>query len=156
MNETAVKSGIRFGAEFVVDSWAEALPLMKEHWDEIEEYKDIPLDPDFEIYKKLDDAQVLRVFTARDDEKKLVGYCVYFVQRNPLSKSICQANQNALFIKKGNRGFGKKFIEWCDSILKKEGINLVYHHVSPQHDYSPILKRIGYRHSYGVYSRRLV
>ena len=152
----AVNSEIHFGAEFVSDSWSEALPLMKAHWDEIEQYKEIPLDPDFEIYKKLDEAQVLRVFTARDSESKLVGYCVYIVQVNPLTKGITMANQNALFVKKENRGFGKKFIAWCDDMLRKEGINFVYHHVSPQHDYSPILRRLGYKSSYQVYSRRLV
>ncbi len=156
MNATAQEVEVFFGAERVVDSWAEALPLMQEHWDEIKEQQDVPLDPDFEVYKKLDDMQVLRVFTARDGKNNLLGYCVYFVQTNPLSKKISQANQNALFIKKDARGFGKKFIAWCDDLLTREGINFVYHHVSIGHDYSPILKRLKYRTAYTVYSRRLV
>lgn len=152
----ATEQMIHFGAETIEDSWNDALPLMKEHWDEIEEFKDIPLDPNFEMYKKMDEMQILRVFTARDEAYKLLGYCVYAVQMNPLSQKIRQANQNALFIKKGSRGFGKKFISYCDDLLKREGINLVFHHVSPKHDYSPILRRLGYSESYNVYSRRLV
>lgn len=150
----ATEAAVRFGAEFIADSWAEALPLMKAHWDEIED-QSIKFDPDFETYKKLDEMQALRVFTARSESNELLGYCVYFVQMNPLSKSLLQANQNALFIKKGSRGFGKKFIEWCDDLLKKEGINQVFHHVSVLHDYSAILRRLGYKMTYSIYSRRI-
>ena len=150
----ATDAAVQFGAEFIVDSWADALPLMKAHWDEIED-PDMAFEPDFETYKKLDEAQVLRVFTARSDTNEMLGYCVYFVQVNPLSKSLIQANQNALFIKKGCRGFGKQFIAWCDDMLKKEGINHVFHHVSVLHDYSPILRRLGYKMTYSIYSRRI-
>jgi len=143
-----------FGAEFIRDVWRESLPLMHEHWDEIAHYKDIPLDPDFEQYKFLDDNKILRVFTIRE-EGKLIGYALFFVKPNIHYKSSLQAFQDVIFISKKYRGIGKKFIKWCDEMLSREGVQIVHHHVKKDHNFGPLLNRMNYELVDLIYSKRL-
>lgn len=144
-----------FGSERVATVWPEIYPLFMEHWHEIAHYKDIPLDPDVELYHRMDSMGMMRVFTARE-EGKLVGYSVYFVRSNPHYKSSIQANQDVLFIQKDKRGFGRDFIKWCDEQLKNEGVQIVHHHVKKAHDFGPMLKRMGYELVDLIYARRLI
>lgn len=146
---------VSFGAEYVVKVWPEILPLLEKHWEEIAHYKDIPLEPDFEQYKKLDDLKLLRVFTARREDV-LIGYCVYMVGYNLHYKSSLQARQDVLFIDKKHRGFGGRFIAWCDEQLRKEGVQVVYHHVKEAHDFGSLLVRLGYEPVDKIYARRLI
>lgn len=150
------KSGVTFQPEFVEDSIQDAIPLIQEHWDGLEHYANEPLDLDVTAYKKLDDACLLRVFTARESDGAIVGYCVFFVKYSFMSKKVLEANQMALFIKKGKRGFGIRFIKWCDDMLKKEGINIVYQHIPDSTGLGPIFERIGYKKADVSYARRLI
>ena len=149
-----IASGVKFSGEKASEMIPDAMKLFSEHWNEINLYEDIPLDPDFELYKKLDEMKLIRVFTARDDGK-LVGYCVYAVASDRQHKNTIQAVQDLLFITKEKRGFGMDFIKWCDDMLKKEGVEVVYQHSNKDHDFGPVLERIGYKFVCRVYARRL-
>lgn len=138
-----------------VDLCREMLPLFSAHYQEIAHFKDIPLDPDFDQYIKLDEAGFVRAFTARTPEGEILGYAVFFVKYNPHYKTSLQASQDVLYIDKKRRGFGAKFILWCDRELAKEGIQLSYHHIKQAHDFGPMLKRMGYELVDYIYARRL-
>lgn len=131
-------------------------PLFENHHKEISHHKDIPLNPDVIHYDRLEKAGILRVFTARDG-LKLAGYSVFVVQSHPHFKEVKQAKQEILFLSPEYRGKhnGIKFIRWCDDELKKEFVNVVYQHVNKDHDFSPILKKIGYELIDLIYGRRL-
>lgn len=146
---------IQFAKESIKDCYEESLPLLKEHWEEIAHFKDIPLEPDLENYLLAENNGMVRVFTARDEEKKLVGYAVYFVRKNMHYKSSLQAVQDILFITKSKRGMGGRFILWCDEQLKNEGVQATYHHVKQAHNFGPLLERFGYQMVDLIYSRRL-
>lgn len=133
----------------------EAMPLLEEHWREIAHHQDIVLDPDFEIYAAAEAAGMLRVFTARTQEKKLIGYAVFFCRTNPHYRNSLQANQDVLFISKDHRGMGGRFIVWCDEQLRAEGVQVVYHHVKAAHNFGKLLERFGYTLVDLIYSRRL-
>lgn len=148
------QSEIVFGAEFISDSIDEALPLMREHWDGLDHFGDDEFDPDITAYKKLDDACLLRVFTARENGS-LIGYCVFFVKYSFISKKLLEADQLGLFIKKDSRGFGVKFIKWCDECLKNEGVNVVYQNIPSTTRLGSIFKRIGYKEADHSYARRI-
>ncbi|MGH2517811.1 MAG: hypothetical protein ACRDHP_19365, partial [Ktedonobacterales bacterium] len=51
----------------------EMTPLLRSHYDEIAFYKDIPLDPDWDGYLRIQATGSLRVFTARAGDA-LIGY----------------------------------------------------------------------------------
>lgn len=143
-----------FGLEKVSSVWDEIYPLFEKHWKEVAHYQDIPLEPDVELYKKMDEGGSIRVYTAREDGK-LIGYSVYVISRNHHYKSVKQASQDVIFIQKDRRGFGKSFIKWCDEQLKNDGVKIVVHHVKAAHDFGPMLERVGYELVDKIYSRRL-
>ncbi len=54
-------------------------PLLEKHWREIAVYDDIPLDPDYEFYRRAFDAGLAAIYTARLDGV-LIGYAIYFIR----------------------------------------------------------------------------
>lgn len=148
-----VMNAVVFGRERVSDIWKEIEPLFNKHHIEIDGPGYLKLAPDFDNYRKADEAGNLRLWTARK-EGVLVGYLVHLVANHHNYKSF-QAWEDVMFIDKNHRGFGLSFIKWCDDQLKKEGVEMVTQNVSVNFDFSPILERIGYKQTYKVYSRRL-
>lgn len=133
----------------------EAFPLLEKHYAEVAHYKDIPLDPDFERYLQVDKSGNIRAFTARDDLGVLIGYAVYFIHQNMHYRSSKQAVQDVIYIDPARRGFGAKFISWCDAELLADGVQVVYQHIKAAHDFGPMLKRLGYELVDLIYARRL-
>lgn len=145
---------IEYGSERVSEIWKEIYPLFEKHWDEISHFKDIPLEPDYDLYVKMDGLGMVRVYTARENGV-LIGYSVYLIRPNLHYKSSLQANQDVIYIRPERRGFGSKFIAWCDEKLREEKVQIVTHHVKEAHDFSPVLKRMGYELVDKLYCRRL-
>lgn len=148
-------NSFRFQRERSQDVFDEVMPLLELHWREIAHYQDIPLSPNFKQYAALEDAGLVRTFTARDSEKKLVGYAVFFVRHNLHYQSSLQASQDILFIHPDKRGFGARFILWCDRQLKEEGVAVVYHHIKVAHNFGKLLERMGYEMVDLIYAKRL-
>lgn len=133
----------------------EAVKLLQDHWNEIAKYKDIPVEPDWAKYYRIEELGNLRVFTVRSG-MDLVGYAVFFLSNNPHYASSFQATQDVLFLRKDQRGFtGAKFIKWCDAQLKMVGVQAVYHHTKKEQNFGPMLERMGYELVDLVYARRL-
>lgn len=135
----------------------EAMPLFTKHFDEISANKDIPLDIDYEKYLGAEAAGSVRNFTARDQDGKLIGYAVFFIYQNFRYKSSLQAQQDVLYIDPSKRGFGFKFIDWCDKCLRLEQVQVVYHHTKakPELNFGPMLERRGYKLVDLIYAKRL-
>ena len=144
-----------FQKETAGKCFPDTLPLLEEHWREVAHYQDIELDPDLEVYAAAEAAGMLRVFTARTLEGKMIGYAVFFCRTNPHYRNSLQANQDVLFISKEHRGMGGRFILWCDEQLRSEGVQVVYHHVKAAHNFGKLLERFGYTLVDLIYSRRL-
>jgi len=135
----------------------EMTPLVKEHWLEVTHYPDIDLDVDHDSYQRLSDAGTLKIYTARDVEQKLIGYCFYFVSYNFHYRSSFQASQDVLYIDPTVRGkgFGREFIDWCDKQLSELKVQVVYQHVKKAHNFGPMLESIDYELVDLIYARRL-
>lgn len=161
---------MRFQRETLsVSLFEEMKPLLEKHFHEIAHYQDIPLDPAIDQYLALERAGALRVFTARgliraqnedgnwEEKEILAGYCIFFVRHNLHYQGSLQASQDILFVYPAFRhaGFGSKFISFCDDELRKEGVQVAYHHVKQAHNFGPLLERIGYQLVDLIYGRRL-
>lgn len=129
--------------------------MLQKHWGEIAHFSDIELNVDWATYFKMQDGGMLRMFTAREQDGTLVGYAVFIVRYNPHYADSLTALQDVIFIDPGKRGFGKKFIEWCDEQLRKEEVQLVVHHVKAAHNFGQMLESIGYELIDLMYGRRL-
>lgn len=146
---------MKFQLEKLIDVIEEVSPLIHKHYKEIAHYQDIPLNPDFDKYAFLDEKGVLRFYTARSYNGELVGYAVFFVQKNMHYRDSIQALQDILFVKKENRGMGGRLIKWCDAQLQSEGVQVIYHHVKKAHNFGPLLERMGYECVDLIYGKRL-
>jgi GNAT superfamily N-acetyltransferase len=136
---------------------AESMPLLKAHWAEVAHFKDIPLDPDEEGYLRIQDAGFLRVFTARDPDRRLVGYVVHFVTPNLHYRGVKHALQDVVFVAPEYRhgGMGMRLIAFADSCLAAEGVVVVCQHIKAAHNFGPMLERLGYELVDLIFQRRL-
>jgi GNAT superfamily N-acetyltransferase len=149
---------VKYSRELFGDVIDEVMPLLEAHWREISANLDIPLDVDKAGYLALENAGMLRVFTARSEGRvsnPIVGYAVYFIKYNLHYKSSLQALQDVLFVHPDHRGSGGKLIMWADAQLRDEGVQVVYHHIKAAHNFGPVLERIGYKLVDLIYQRRL-
>lgn len=135
---------------------AEAAPLLEAHWEEIAHFKDVPLNPDYDLYLKMEVLGVVRVFTMRD-AGRLTGYIVYLVRPALHYQQSVQATQDILYLNPALRGhmLGARMLQWCDEQLAAEGVDFVHQHVKVAHDFGVLLKRLGYEHVEQLWTRRL-
>lgn len=152
--DTACSTTTQFALESLEQVFDEVSPLLVGHYTEIEGHLGIPLDIDWEAYAEVEKAGAIRIFTARIDGN-LIGYTVFFVHTSLHYKTSKQAVQDGLFIDPEHRGFGMKFLRWCDTQLRNEGVQFVHHSVSVLKDFGQMLERLGYEKSETVYRRRL-
>lgn len=147
---------MQFARESIATVIDEIGPLLLAHWEEIAQYPDIPLNPDFDFYKASEMHGQLRIYTARH-ERELVGYAIYIVAPALHYSKSLQAKQDILFLKASYRHgrAGWRLIEFADDHLRTEGVQVVYQHVKAEHDFGPLLERIGYTFCDKLYSRRL-
>lgn len=145
-----------FKRERAHDVFEEMIPLLEAHFHEIAHFKDIPFNPDRELYEAMEEQGCLRVFTARNDGV-LIGYAVYVVRHNGHYKSSLQAVQDVLFLLPEYRKarLGAELISVCDNVLRAEGVQVVYQHVKLAHNFGPLLEKLGYEVIEHIYGKRL-
>lgn len=153
-------SGITVVAKFQFEIMSEALaqemfPLLKQHWTEIAHYPDIELNVDWPAYYLMQEKGILRVYTAREQNGNLIGYSAFIIRFNPHYAQSKNALQDVIFIDPSKRGFGKRFIAWCDEQLKQEDVQLVFHHVKQAHNWGPMLESMDYELVDLIYAKRL-
>lgn len=146
---------MKFQEEKIADTIEEAKPLLKKHWQEIAHYKDIDLDPDYDLYLKMESAGVTKTFICRDDDNIMIGYAVYFIRHHLHYRKTLYAYQDIVFVDPERRGAGMFFIRWCDEQLKKHGCHVVSQHIKAAHNFGPALERLGYELQDLIYSKRL-
>lgn len=135
----------------------EIAPLLENHWAEIAHYPDIPVGVDYDAYLRLEANGQLRIYTIRVGIE-LVGYALFTVRHSLHYQSSLQAHQDVLYLdpcyRRGRVGW--KFIAWCDTQLKAEGVMVVYQHQKLAHPaLGAILDRIGYEPVDMLWARRL-
>lgn len=134
----------------------EILPLLHEHYAEIAHYQDIPIAIDIEAYLKAERQGILRIYTVRHGGE-LIGYALFAVKPSIKYSGSLQAQQDVLYLSPAFRKgrVGMRFIQWCDTQLKAEGVQVCYQHVKAAHNFGPMLERMGYELIDHIYGRRL-
>jgi len=151
-----MNKGITLQEEFLTpELQEEVLPLLGNHHEEIEHYKDLEINVGWGVYQKLADAGKVKIYTARRDGV-LVGYAVFVITPN-LHYSVWQAVQDVFYVDPGERGamLGTKLIKFAEECLTKLEIQSIYHSVNVVHDFGPLLKRQGYIHTENIYTKRI-
>lgn len=151
-------SEITFQVERVTDILGEVKPLIEAHWEEIALYKDqFPLNPDYEKYKAMDAAGALHAVTARTADDELIGYYISFIMPHLHYQDCIIAMNDILFLREDYRHgrVGMKMIGFAEQELRKLGVHRMMMHVKVQHDFSPMLLRMGYTESERCFEKLL-
>lgn len=131
------------------------LPLLEEHWREVAHYQDkIPLSPMFEKYRQLDKMGNIIIIAMRMDGQ-LIGYSIYIItQHIHYSTCLCAAN-DLLYLIPEYRGmkYGLQLVKESERLLTDRSINRITYHIKPEHDFSPLLKSLGYMQEEIMYGK---
>lgn len=135
---------------------ADASELIQMHREEIAIHEDFDLDPDWESYFTGAMTGVFVVCTARD-EGKLVGYAAYAIYQNLHFRGLREARQDVLFLHPDYRGrmLGLKLLQFAEEFMKSINVKLITQHVNVDHDFGPMLERLGYVNTEKIYEKRL-
>lgn len=146
---------ITYQQEFLCSFAEESKELLQLHWQEIALNRDrIKLNPDWDAYEALESSGVLKVFTARSDNK-LVGYFVVLVGNNLHYKDHLFATNDVIFLhrdyRKGLTGY--KLIKFAEKCLSSDGVSVLNINTKLHKDFGPVLSRGGYNPIETVYSK---
>lgn len=146
---------MQFQLEPVQSLISELLPLIKKHWQEVElNQSKIALNPDWEMYKTLEDYGQLKFFTARDNGK-LVGYYSLTMGVSVHHKDHKFATSDVIYLDEEYRsGFNAlKLIKYVESNLKQFGVSFVMISTKAHKPFSVLLERMGYGLNEQIFSK---
>lgn len=133
-------------------------PLLERHWQEIAVYPDIPLDPDYEIYKKLCDLGICEIYTARQDGK-LVGYAIYMFRRShPHYARHGWANSDIVMVMPEHRNarVATGLYDLIESDMGAKGIHVIHTTTKTEHpELAQFLRARGHARVEEGFSKRL-
>ena len=109
----------------------------------------------YQKYASLEEAGVLRLFTARH-EGRLVGYNVFALVEHH-QHEVLFASHDTMFLRKDFRKgtTGIRFLKWCDEQLKQDGAKFITQHSSTSVDLENLFIRMGYKLAEKVYLKVL-
>ena len=116
------------------------------HYEELCVTKDFELNPDYDAYKRMCDAGMLRCITCRCDGE-LIGYIIFVVQPHLHYMSCKTAFEDIYFVKKEYRKgrIGIKLFQYAESVLKDIGVNRIIMHTKIHLDNSKLFEYLGYK-----------
>ena len=126
-----------------IEELKELFPL---HYEELCVTKDFPLVPDYDAYKRLADAGMLRCITVRADEE-LIGYIIFIVQPHLHYMTCKTAFEDIYYIhpdfRKGRVGI--RLFKYAEEVLRSIGVNRVIMHTKIHMDNSKLFEYLGYK-----------
>lgn len=138
---------LQFAIERYADWIDEAMPLIREHWQEIAEDKDLnELNPNHDLYRRIDDAGALLLLTARVGGD-LVGYVLMTVVPHPHYRHRIMASEDAHFLHPDYRNglAGYRLIRRALAEAKARGADYVTMRTKRRHDHGRLFERAGGR-----------
>ena len=139
-------------------AWPDMQALLEQHWRELSNFPDIPLQVDEADYRQLAQAKKLCLITARTEGNHLVGYVVFLVSHNRHYATSRQAVQDVFYVDPAfrNHGLGRDLIDGAERTLRARGVQVVYHHVKLSHPaLGHLLAKCGYARVETIFARRL-
>ena len=148
---------MRYQQEFLDQVKDDALYLLDLHYNEIAlNQNKIKLNPDWDVYKELEQEGKLKIFTARDNGT-LVGYFVVVVGVNMHYKDHTFACNDVIYLHKDYRkGFaGIKLIKFAKKCLTEDGVSVLTINTKVHQPFDRVLERLGFKLIERVYSSYL-
>jgi len=148
---------MNYQQEFLDQVENDILTLLDLHYKEIALNQDkIKLNPDWDVYRALEEQGKLKIFTARDGST-LVGYFVVVVGVNMHYKDHTFACNDIIYLHKDYRkGFaGIKLIKFAKKCLTEDGVSVLTINTKVHQPFDKLLDRLGFNLIERVYSSYL-
>ena len=149
---------LTYQEEYFIDVMGECGDLIVSHWKDIAlDQDDIKLNPDWDKYRDLADAGVLKITTARE-KGNLVAYSVHLVSSNLHYKDLLIADGDIFWLAKPHRKglAGLKLLKAAEANLRKLGVQKIFNKVKLHKDVGVIFERLGYTPIERVYAKGIV
>jgi len=108
--------------------------------------KDFPLAPDYDAYRRLAEAGMLRCITVRADEE-VVGYAIFIIQPHLHYRTCKTAFEDIYFIRKEYRKgkIGIRLFQYAEQVLRGIGVQRIIMHTKVHLDHSRLFEYLGYK-----------
>lgn len=148
-------SNIEYKLETLDECLDEMIPIIEAHWEEVSMYQDkVKLSPDWDMYRKVEEADALVLMTVRD-EGKLIGYFVFFVQPHMHYSEDVFAVTDALYLDQGYRHSDvsiSMFIE-AEEFLRQSGVSVIKVSMKTHAPFDSLCEAMGYFNVERIYSK---
>lgn len=116
------------------------------HYEELCVTKDFPLAPDYDAYRRLANAGMLRCITVRADEE-VIGYAIFIVQPHLHYMTCKTAFEDIYYIRPDFRKgrVGIRLFKYAEEVLKGIGVNRIIMHTKIHMDNSKLFEYLGYK-----------
>ena len=140
------------GLDFL-DEFEQVFP---EHYEELCVTKEFPLEPDYDAYRRIGQAGMLRTITCRADGE-LIGYIIFYIQPHLHYKDCLTAFEDLYFVKKEFRKgrVGIRLFQYAEKVLRQFGINRIVMHTKVHLDNSRLFEYLGYKWTDKVFTKIL-
>ena len=120
--------------------------LFSLHYEELCVTKDFPLVPDYDAYKKLADAGMLRCITVRADDE-VIGYAIFIIQPHLHYMTCKTAFEDIYYIRPDFRKgrVGIRLFKYAEEVLKGIGVYRIIMHTKIHMDNSKLFEYLGYK-----------
>ena len=131
-------------------------PLFPLHYDELCVTKEFELDPDYDAYRTMAKAGMLRCITCRNDDE-LIGYIIFFIHPNLHYRSCKTATEDIYFVKKEYRKgrVGIKLFQYAEQVLRHCGVQRIVVNTKVHLDNSRLFEYLGFRLTDKVFTKIL-
>ena len=146
---------MEFATERLVFVKKEMQSLLELHWELIALNKEsIKLNPNWAEYVRLDEAGILKLYTARQDGK-LVGYFAVTVNTSLHYQEHKFATNDVIFIHPDyrNGSAGYKLIKYAEDQLIQMGVSLMIMNTKIHQPFDKLLERMGFKQIERIYSK---
>lgn len=143
--------------EFFFQVKEECQKLINSHYREVYPISDLfDFDLDCDTYQKLEDAGLLKIFTARCEDT-LAGYLFVVIAPNIHSKGSWIPREEGLFVSEEFRGqsVALRLLKFAEKCLKDDGYIIFLMSDVKKHSVRPLMDKLGYQEIETVYRKVL-
>lgn len=146
---------ITYQQELYSDIALEIQPLLVQHHEELDMYKDkVPLAPDWKRYKDMEERGILHVVTVRDDGV-LVGYYVTMIVESLHFRFTTYGINDVVLIKPEyrNAGVGLALFRKVEELLKARGVEVMTVNMKVHSPFDSLCEGLGFDYAERLYTK---
>lgn len=156
--------GLTFEEERFSSLRDEGAALFEAHYREASADLSVPLEVDWAMFERLEDAG-MEVCIAARDRGRLIGYAVYILHPHLHYRGLSVAEVDVFFLNPADRrgSTGMRLFRAAERVLALRGVQEIWNrvklHVKPgrgRSDLGPLFRRLGYRAVETTYRKRIV